>query len=231
MREGHDSVGSETISCFGQSMDRVSEYDFSAYTLSFDRSVLLQTADQLGYEVGPDDGFAEVRHPEPVALTHLRRQLESAFRFAGPAESLFRNLERHLPEALLGLWYSGEAKAERPIDRRGRTMEHALEFLHDGRISDCRLEDVCSAAACSERTLERLFKARFGISPKRYIDGLRLSGVHSALLDPAEVRTIGDIAACFGFWHMSLFASNYRQRYGERPSETRRQARGSSRRN
>ena len=33
-------------------------------------------------------------------------------------------------------------------------------------------------------------------------------------------RSVQDAAAAYGFWHMSQFALDYRQMFGERPSET-----------
>jgi AraC family ethanolamine operon transcriptional activator len=39
--------------------------------------------------------------------------------------------------------------------------------------------------------------------------------------------TVGDVAARWGFWHLSRFAADYRQHFGELPSATR--ARGATR--
>ena len=92
-------------------------------------------------------------------------------------------------------------------------------------MRQCQIEDLCEAGACSQRTLERSFRERFGITPKQYLNRVRLAGVHRALADPEEERSIGDLAAHWGFWHLSQFAASYRSMYGELPSQTAQRAR------
>ncbi|GHU15365.1 hypothetical protein AGMMS50225_28560 [Betaproteobacteria bacterium] len=49
--------------------------------------------------------------------------------------------------------------------------------------------------------------------------GLRCAGSDGV---PA-LDTVGDIAARWGFWHLSHFAADYKEMFGELPSDTLRQ--------
>lgn len=55
-----------------------------------------------------------------------------------------------------------------------------------------------------------------------YLRSIRLNEARRRLLSPESAdRSIGDIAAEFGFWHPSRFASYYRDQFGETPSRKR----------
>jgi AraC family ethanolamine operon transcriptional activator len=73
----------------------------------------------------------------------------------------------------------------------------------------------------SERTLQYAFRDRFGLTPAAFIKARRLAAV-SAMLKraDAELATVGDIAAQFGFWHSGQFAADYKRAFGELPSDT-----------
>ena len=60
-----------------------------------------------------------------------------------------------------------------------------------------------------------------GISPHAYIRAVSLNGVRSHLKNPDSPYTsVQDAAAAYGFWHMSQFALDYKQLFGELPSAT-----------
>ena len=80
---------------------------------------------------------------------------------------------------------------------------------------------LCKLSGMSERSLQYAFRDKFGLSPKAYLQSHRLNRVRKMLrtADPASVM-IADLANEWGFWHMGQFAKDYRQVYGELPSET-----------
>ena len=82
------------------------------------------------------------------------------------------------------------------------------------------LERLCVGAATSLSTLERAFRDRFSISPKRYVVVQRLNHVHAALLHDRDGRSISDVAGEWSFWHMGQFAADYKLLFGYLPSET-----------
>ena len=82
------------------------------------------------------------------------------------------------------------------------------------------ITDLCTTANVSRRTLQYSFESILGISPIQHLRISRLNGVRRALLLNSKNDNVLDIAAQWGFWHMSQFAKDYKKLFGERPSET-----------
>ena len=83
------------------------------------------------------------------------------------------------------------------------------------------VHQLCIAAQVSERTLRRYFHNRFAISPKIYLNQLRLNKVRKDLQRVTKSNGIvTNIANKWGFWHMGQFAYDYRRLFGELPSDT-----------
>jgi AraC family ethanolamine operon transcriptional activator len=81
--------------------------------------------------------------------------------------------------------------------------------------------DLCNHVGASRRKLQYCFQEVLGISPVSFLRILRLNAVHKALCTGGEEKQIQDIAAEWGFWHLGHFTSDYRNLFGERPSDTR----------
>jgi AraC-like DNA-binding protein len=81
--------------------------------------------------------------------------------------------------------------------------------------------DLCRETGASERTLEYAFREHFGVTPKAYLQAVRLHQVRGELraANPAFAR-VSDVANRWGFWHMGQFAADYRKMFGELPSQT-----------
>jgi AraC family transcriptional regulator, ethanolamine operon transcriptional activator len=87
--------------------------------------------------------------------------------------------------------------------------------------SSLHVSELSQATGVSESTLLRLFQERFGISPKAYLNRIRLNGVRRDLKRSSSMETkIADIANSWGFWHMGQFAADYKLFFGELPSTT-----------
>ena len=225
-------VSSESITYFADGVESVSEEMFSAFTVSID-VVHMQSSIQHLDSASSFQLAAESRKVDTVELTKVRRVLSAAIELAGleslgraTRAALFRNFEAQLPDMITRMWSAGETEGPGPSGHRRRdVIRRSIKRLAGEPAGQCRIEDLCQAGACSQRTLERSYREHFGITPKQYLNRYRLAGVHKALLNAEETRSIGDLAADWGFWHLSQFATNYRAMYGERPSETARRAR------
>jgi AraC family transcriptional regulator, ethanolamine operon transcriptional activator len=77
--------------------------------------------------------------------------------------------------------------------------------------------------------LQYCFQQAFGINPIAYVRAARLNGVRRAIRAGSGQSTIQDIAAQWGFWHLSHFCEAYKEMFGELPSVTQRHSRQSSR--
>jgi AraC family transcriptional regulator, ethanolamine operon transcriptional activator len=121
----------------------------------------------------------------------------------------------------------------RPIGRphfsRERVIARALELIRAHEGQPLFTSDLCKAAGVSERTLRNTFTEYFGVGPIRLLKLRQLREIRAALLaaDPAR-DTVASIAGRFGIWDFSLFARNYKNLFGESPSETLRTPAGSA---
>jgi AraC family transcriptional regulator, ethanolamine operon transcriptional activator len=106
--------------------------------------------------------------------------------------------------------------------RRSKAIATALACMTDCADENTSISRICAEAGVSWRTLDRAFRERFGIGPKAYHTRLRLSRVRSDILQRGPECLISDVANAWGFWHMGKFARDYKNLFGELPSQTRR---------
>jgi AraC family ethanolamine operon transcriptional activator len=113
----------------------------------------------------------------------------------------------------------------RPSFSRVRILARILALLEASTGAPLFTADLCRATGVAERTLRNIFHEYFGVGPIRLLKVIQLREIHAALLaaDPNH-ETVTSIAARFGIWDFSLFASNYKDLFGESPSSTLRTA-------
>ncbi|PKW16568.1 AraC family transcriptional regulator [Saccharopolyspora spinosa] len=110
------------------------------------------------------------------------------------------------------------APAEPVQDGRLKPVVEYMESNADLALSPTELAKV---GCMSVRSLHASFQKTFGESPMAYLRRIRLDHVRTELLNSREPDLqITDVAMRWGFFHLSRFAQQYRERYGELPSET-----------
>lgn len=84
------------------------------------------------------------------------------------------------------------------------------------------LAALCEQLGVHPKRLSASFQGHLGLTPARYLRGLRLQGVRRDLLQggPDPACGVHDIAARWGFWHHGELAALYRQWFDELPSAT-----------
>ena len=105
--------------------------------------------------------------------------------------------------------------------RRQWIVSEAREYVLANRERPIGVPELCERLHVSRRTLQYCFQDVLGIAPANYLRAIRLNGARRELCNasPGE-RSVQDVAAAWGFWHMSQFATDYRKLFGVRPSET-----------
>ena len=95
-------------------------------------------------------------------------------------------------------------------------------YLNDHAGQSIQMIDLTALTGKSERTVERIFKKHFGITPYTYLKIHRLHLIRNQLLqrDESVTTNIGDIVIKNGFMQMGYFGSEYKKIFGETPSET-----------
>jgi len=106
-----------------------------------------------------------------------------------------------------------------------RDVKRAIDYLQAHLDAPVTLVNLVEASGTPGRTLFRHFRDSKGISPMRYLRNARFQQVRRALMAAQPGETVTMIAMNCGFGHMGRFSVEYRQRFGESPSETLRQGR------
>jgi AraC family ethanolamine operon transcriptional activator len=116
---------------------------------------------------------------------------------------------------------SPKERIDRPRRDLARLVKRAEDWL-DADPSRRPYVDVMSRVlAVSPRQLFRAFHAEVGLSPAKFLKHHRLTQARLELVeaDPAEA-TVTRVANSWGFWELGRFAVEYRQLFGECPSQT-----------
>lgn len=131
-----------------------------------------------------------------------------------------RHLEEMLVAQLLSDWsrLAGIDLSEtRSIAAPGyvRTAVHYI----DGHARDLpTVSEIAAVAGVSARALSGSFAKYLGMSPRAYLNEVRLRGVRRELADGAT--TVASVAYAWGYVNLGSFAAAYRRRFGEYPSQT-----------
>ena len=96
------------------------------------------------------------------------------------------------------------------------------KLLDESIYESQSISDTALQANLSERHMLRLFKETYNISPKAYLQKLRLNCVRKEFLNTSEIEncSISDIALKYNFYHMGHFSAEYKKMFGELPSIT-----------
>lgn len=104
-------------------------------------------------------------------------------------------------------------------EARKRVVDRACDLMLSQPEAPMTILQVCDRIGTSPRKLEYCFRSVLGISPAKYLRASRLDGVRRQLRR-GEGRSVQDVAARWGFWHLGEFAAAYRRQFGELPSQT-----------
>ena len=95
--------------------------------------------------------------------------------------------------------------------------EHVLANLHE----PVTIAELCEHIGVSRRTLQYCFQEVIGTNPVYFLRAIRLNNVRRELRAATQGAVqIANIAARWGFWHLSHFSNDYRGLFGESPSAT-----------
>lgn len=132
-------------------------------------------------------------------------------------------LEDRLLENLLLQGYSDPQQTN---DRsRYQVARMAYQYLLDNIYEVPSIRTLCAVTNSSYMTLERGFRETYGLPPQAHLKALRLSRARRELRHPDPQTTVTDVALRWGFLELGRFSVQYRQRFGETPSETLKKAR------
>lgn len=98
-----------------------------------------------------------------------------------------------------------------------RAVERYIDENYAEAISSTQLE---TAIEIPQKTLQRAFRARRGITIRSYLTRVRLDAMRRALEGNPETTSVTSAAVDAGLFHVGRASMAYRERFGELPSET-----------
>ena len=98
-----------------------------------------------------------------------------------------------------------------------RRAEEFIEAQWDQAIT---IESLVEATGVGARAIFRAFQQTRGYSPMAFAKMVRLKHARRMLAEPNAETTVTLVAFACGFGNLGHFARDYRQAFGERPSET-----------
>jgi AraC-like DNA-binding protein len=120
--------------------------------------------------------------------------------------------------------YSEWLAQEGASTSRPPSVKRVIDLVEREPAGDLSLARLAAAGGMGPRALQRNFRQYVGVSPREYVQVVRLGRAHDDLAAGAGA-TVAEIAFRWGFTHVPRFAGAYQDRYGVAPSTTLRAAR------
>lgn len=102
---------------------------------------------------------------------------------------------------------------------RKAVVERIKDYVEQTRDLPVTMTELCELACVSRRTLQYSFETILGISPLHFLRVTRLNRVKRRL-STGSSSSVSEAAAYNGFYHLSQFSADYKQLFGELPSQT-----------
>ncbi|ANF83441.1 hypothetical protein A3K93_14540 (plasmid) [Acinetobacter sp. NCu2D-2] len=106
------------------------------------------------------------------------------------------------------------------VQKARQVVKKVCGLLQDNPDYCYSIDELCQLTFTSRRTLQNCFELITGQSPALLLKIIKLNAVRRALLKSTENACISNIAAQWGFWHLSQFSVDYKKLFGETPSQT-----------
>jgi len=136
-----------------------------------------------------------------------------------PDEFTYELLENDLVNLLIDSLANAFSE-EMVMDVSVQKFSSMIDFIHDNLRQLTSVNEIFAETGIPERTVRRLITKKYGISPKTFLSSLRLNEVRKLLLSNDEESHVFQVASEYNFWHMGQFGRDYKQLFGELPSET-----------
>ena len=118
----------------------------------------------------------------------------------------------HVP-ALVWNHFTSSFSKEPALDQ---AVERCLTFIHSHFDQALSLEDMSKAALRSKSHLVRTFKQQLGVSPLRYLLGLKLDRAKELM---QNCQSLSEVALATGFYDQSHFNRYFKRYMGLKPTQ------------
>ncbi|MEA5626942.1 helix-turn-helix domain-containing protein [Nostoc sp. UHCC 0251] len=186
-------------------------------------------AEQMGYNLGLNFLRQNLIRFHPSSLRHLRAYYQQITQILIGEPSLLMQpqmqsliVEDFLPLLINTLGKSAQGNQHRiKTFRRYSIVKKAEEIAQSYSDRPLTLKQLCDELGTSSSALCYSFQDIFGISPIAYLKIQRFNGVRRTLRDAdPQITTVMQVAHKWGFCSTGHFCRDYKQMFGELPSET-----------
>jgi AraC-like DNA-binding protein len=219
--------GGALLAPMGQRKTRVEAGDdapFVGIPILLPRSTLEAFGRHEGFQVTTVlNGSRSTLHAQAIRMaTLLQEELRHG---TGLLErpSAERSWTELMTEIVVDIIYQGSGlsiAADCAGSVKARRVRAAEAFMRANLSEIATLSDVARSLGISTRALELAFRSEYDISPLRFLTGLRLSEARRILVSDTDITSVTEVCLACGIGHAGRFATSYRKRYGEAPSET-----------
>ncbi len=156
----------------------------------------------------------------PVRSVAVREELESVFR---DVESEYSRTTVSPTAAIVLAWRMVRALEPQNAPSSRPSLGERARLLFDHHYGEpLTVDEVAQKLRVSRATLFRAFRAEHGVSPKQFLDGLRLERAMRLLR--ASDQSVKEIASGCGYGSESYFSRVFKQQTGQPPGQWRRNA-------
>lgn len=99
-------------------------------------------------------------------------------------------------------------------------LKRALHYIHQNIHQNIYSDDLERIAGVSKQKLSKAFRDRMQVSFNSYIRYYRLKCIYQELSLAQDKKNITNIAMKWGINHLGRFSIEYKQQFGESPSDT-----------
>jgi len=196
----------------------ITRSNFFGTPVSIEDKFLVETANLLGYP----NFINFIRHKETINISvKIAEKIHQLVEFCCRNEITDTSvISFEIPKLIIKT-----ISESNPVDnfkkgsRRGMVFRKAQDIIHHNFENPIDTFSLSSEVGVSERNLRYAFKEKSGLSPMKYVRHYKLNKIRK-LLQTGRVEKIIDPANQMGFWHTGQFAADYKQLFGELPSET-----------
>jgi AraC-like DNA-binding protein len=207
--------------------ERVSEPVFLGGLRLPQHNLVAIAAAVSGYRVAPGVAANNSKAAEFTLARMLHLRSSETDVVPGPQEIVAeRRSARGLEQAMTEVQVARLANPEmmkRPHvqSRHTEIMDRFHDVIAQAGGDVLPIPEVCTAVNIPQRTLYLCCRESLGLSPKAYLHLRRMHLARRMFIRPSAFTiTVTETAAHFGFWNFGRFSAQYRQLFGETPSQT-----------
>jgi AraC-like DNA-binding protein len=165
------------------------------------------------------DGFLFGQARPSVNTTALVRDLARSVS-AAVTNSPERSEDRASARQWVASAVLGTFPQRRPPGRPASRLDSSIRFVTEHATDPITIADIAAAGNISSRGLQQQFRRELDTTPLRFLRAVRLDGTRADLLTAPPGTTVAEIARTWQIQHLGRFSGEYRERFGELPSDT-----------